>query len=291
MWCWSAKSGGSSYDLIAKNGGLTDFRKVAYELHDYIEEYRAAYRGQTVAVNTPTMFFNKGNGTVEWMKPTQNHTYKLERSVNGGAWTTVTTNGATVDALGRKYTYKDTTLPTTGTVQYRVTVTAGSVSVAAHSNVANILPPPTNLAQNPGFENGMTKWVLFGNSGTYRATSATAHSGSYSLELDYGSGEWQGVYQPTVKVKPNTNYTLTYYYKYAADDTAKNTYCFIRGGNGTIDDTEIIGQAYMNGGSTTEWKQETISFRTGNSDTLCIDFRVVAGTHTYIDDVELYEMQ
>ena len=47
----------------------------------------------------------------------------------------------------------------------------------------------------------------------------------------------------------------------------------------------------MNGSNTTEWKKETISFRTGGSDKLCIDFRVVAGTHTYIDDVELYEVQ
>ena len=47
----------------------------------------------------------------------------------------------------------------------------------------------------------------------------------------------------------------------------------------------------MNGGSTTAWKQETISFRTGNSDVICVDFRVVAGSHVYIDDVELYEMQ
>jgi len=176
-------------------------------------------------------------------------------------------------------------------LQYRVTVTSGSTAVSAHSNVANILPPPTNLAQNAGFENGLNGWTLFGNGGTYRATNATARTGSYSLELDYGNGEWQGVYQPTVEVKPNTNYTLTYYYKYAADDTAKNCYCFVRGGDGTINATEIIGQAYMNGGSTTEWRQETISFRTGNSDRICIDFRVVKGTHTYIDDVELYEMQ
>jgi hypothetical protein len=48
----------------------------------------------------------------------------------------------------------------------------------------------------------------------------------------------------------------------------------------------------MNGGNTTAWRQETVSFRTGDTTTeLCVDFRVVAGTHTYIDDVVLYEMQ
>ena len=93
----------------------------------------------------------------------------------------------------------------------------------------------------------------------------------------------------SIAVKPNTNYILTYYYKHAADDTANNCYCFVRE-DGTIDGN-IVGQAYMNGGNTTEWRQETISFRTGDTTTLCIDFRVVAGTHTYIDDVELYEMQ
>ena len=290
MWCWQPDAGGSAYDLIAKNGALTDFRLVAYKLHDYIEDYRAAHRGETVALNTPTMFFNKGNGTVEWVKPTQSHTYKLERSVNGGAWVTVTTNGAAVDSIGRKYTYKDTTLPTSGTVQYRVTATAGGNTAVSYSNVVDILPPAQNLAQNGSFENGMNGWTLFGTNGNYRVTTATAHSGSASLELDYGSGEWQGVYQVDIPVKPNTNYTLTYWYKHAADDTANNCYCFVR--EGDINGTNIIGQAYMNGGNTTEWRQETISFRTGATTTdLCIDFRVVAGSHTYIDDVELYEEQ
>ena len=118
MWAWSAQSSGSSYDLIAKDGALTDFRLVAYELHDYIEGYRAAHRGENLALNTPTMFFNKGNGTVEWMKPTQSHSYKLERSVNGGTWTVIATSGAAVDSVGRKYTYQDTTLPTSGTAKF-----------------------------------------------------------------------------------------------------------------------------------------------------------------------------
>ncbi|MBE6806843.1 MAG: hypothetical protein E7527_02350 [Ruminococcaceae bacterium] len=290
MWCWSNQSGGSSYDLIAKNGGITDFRKVAYEIHDYIEEYRAEYRGETLSVNTPTMFFHSGDGLVEWIKPTQSHTYKLERSLNGGAWTTIATTGATVDSVGRKYTYQDTTLPTNGKVQYRVIVTSGGKTVTSLSNVVDVLPPAQNLAQNGGFEDGLTGWTKFGSDGTYRATNATAHTGSYSLELDYGSGEWQGMYQPALQVKPNTNYTLTYYYKHAGDDTANNCYCFVRGGDGTINAAEIVGQAYMNGGNTTEWKKETISFRTGDSDKLCIDFRVVAGTHTYIDDVMLVEL-
>ena len=289
MWCWSSNSSGSSYDLIAKDGGLTDFRKVAYALHDYVENYRAAYRGETVAVNTPTMFFNKGNGTVEWIKPTQTHTYRLERSINGGAWTVLTTNGATVDAVGRKYTYTDTTLPAEGTVQYRVTVIADGATASAYSNRVNILQSPINLVQNHGFENEMTGWTLFGNNGTYRVTNTTARTGSYSLELDYATAEWQGVYQPTIAVKPNTTYTLSYYYKHAADATTKSAYCFIRGGNGTINSTDIIGQAYLNGGSTDGWTQETVFFRT-TGDVLCIDFRVVAGSHVFIDDVELYEM-
>ena len=289
MWCWSPQSSGSSYDLIAKDGAVTDFRLVAYKLHDYIEGYRAAHRGETVALNTPTMFFNKGNGTVEWVKPTQSHTYKLERSVNGGTWTTIATSGATVDSVGRKYTYKDTTLPASGTVQYRVTATSGGNTAVSYSNVVDILPPAVNLAQNGGFENGFTNWTKFGTNGTYRTTTAAARSGSASLELDYGSFEWEGVYQGNVTVKPNTNYTLTYWYKHAADDTANNTYCFVRPGD--IYNETIIGQAYMNGGNTAEWKQETISFRTGDTTTLCIDFRVTAGSHTYIDDVELYEAQ
>ena len=298
MWNWSPQSSGSSYDLIKKDGTVTDFRLVAYELHDYIEEYRAAHRGEKVTLNTPTVFFNKGNGVVEWIKPTQSHTYKLERSVDGGAWVTIATSGATVDSVGRKYTYRDTALPTAGRVQYRVTATAGSVSASSTSNVVDIAPPAVNLVTNYSFENGLSNWEKFGSDGTYRASNTTARTGSYSLELDYGFSEWQGVNQPAIKVKPYTNYVLTYYYKNAPDDTANNCYCFVRGvtadgkgdGSGTIHD-ETITSAYMNGGSTTEWKKETLTFRTGDSDKLGVDFRVVAGSHVYIDDVELYEVQ
>ena len=290
MWCWQPDAGGSAYDLIPKGGALTEYRMVAYELHDYIEEYRATHRGETLVLGTPTMLFNKGTGVVEWIKPTQSHTYKLERSVNGGAWVTLNTSNASLDPLGRKYTYKDTTLPASGKVQYRVTATAGSVSVSSTSNVVDIVGPAANLVKNYSFENGMTDWVKFGANGTYRVTSAQAFSGSSSLELDYGSVEWQGVNQPSITVKPNTNYILTYYYMHASDDTANNTYCFVRGGS-TIDEPNIIGQAYMNGGNVGTWRQETISFRTGDITQLCIDFRVTAGSHTYIDNVELYEMQ
>ena len=202
MWCWSAQSSGSSYDLIAKDGALTDFRLVAYEIHDYIEQYRADYRGETLAVNTPTMFFNAGDGVVEWVKPTQEHTYKLERSINSGAWTTLTTSEAVADVLGRKYTYEDTTLPASGKVQYRVTVMAGETTVSSTSNEMDIVPPAQNLLTNGNFENQLKNWTLFGSNGTYRYTGNTAHSGSYSLELAYGGSEWQGVYQPTITVNP-----------------------------------------------------------------------------------------
>jgi len=175
-------------------------------------------------------------------------------------------------------------------VPYRFTVTSGPNTASDTSNVADIVEQAVNLVQNSGFENGMTNWALFGSNGTYRAATAAARTGSYGLELDYGSAEWQGVYQAAIALKPNTNYTLTYWYKYAADDTAKNCYCFVRGGAGTIDDA-LLASAYMHTGSQTEWKQETLSFCTDDSGKLCIDFRVVAGTHTYIDDVELYEVQ
>ena len=291
MWCWSTKSGGSSYDLTVRDGTVTDFRLVAYELHDYIEAYRAAYRGETVSLNTPSMFFNKGTGVVEWVKPTQSHSYTLERSINGGEWETISTSGAATDSLGRKYIYEDTTLPVSGTVQYRVTATTGSTSVTSTSNVVDIVPPPTNLVQNYSFEDGLNGWTKFGTGGTYQVSSAAAHSGSYSLELKYGSGEWQGVYQPSITVKPNTNYTLTYWYIHASDDTANNCYCFVRGGDGSINSTNIIGQAYMNGNNKTEWRQETINLLSDENGKLCVDFRVVKGTHTYVDDVELYEVQ
>ena len=288
MWCWSPESSGSAYDLIKKDGGVTDFRLVAYALRDYIKQYRADHLGEEVNLAEPTVFYNKGNGVLEWVTFYEQD-YRIERSLNGGEWQTIATAGATLDEFGRKYTYKDTTLPTAGTVQYRVTVIEDNGRTSdATSNEAEVLAPPSNLVTNHSFEGGMNGWQLFGTDGTYQVTAAASRTGSWCLELDYGSAEWQGMYQ-SVSVKPNTNYVLTYWYKYATDTATKNTYCFVREGH--IHGSNIIGEAYMNGNAYTEWRQETIQFRTGDTTTLCIDFRVVAGTHTYIDDVELYEVQ
>ena len=148
-----------------------------------------------------------------------------------------------------------------------------------------------NLFLNSDFEGTGGQW----NNATFLknakvVSDSTAVSGNKSLYFDTSAQKDGAFYKFKVKVKPNTNYVLTYWYKHASDDTAKNTYCFVRGGNGTIDDAHI-SSAYMHTGSTTEWKKETLTFRTGDSDKLGIDFRVVKGTHVYIDDVELYEVQ
>jgi hypothetical protein len=61
---------------------------------------------------------------VYWIQPEGQTSYKVERSTNGGSWTTVATSGATIDTAtgSHRYMITDSSAPSSGTVQYRITV-------------------------------------------------------------------------------------------------------------------------------------------------------------------------
>ena len=67
-----------------------------------------------------------GKGKVYWVQPKNQTGYKVERSTDGGnTWTTVANNsGATIDSAtgSHRYMITDSGAPSTGSVQYRITV-------------------------------------------------------------------------------------------------------------------------------------------------------------------------
>ena len=127
--------------------------------------------------------------------------------------------------------------------------------------------------------------------------------------------DWSGIHMDGIQVKANTTYKLTLKYKIApdslfaqegnvvSDETNKMSgYLFLRylgaTGKGTglgdlYDESESA--LYMLSGSTTEWTEDSIIFKTNESDKLGLDFRAVKfGTvpiHYYIDSIELYEVK
>ena len=72
--------------------------------------------------NTEKTYSHSGKGKVYWIKPENGAAVTVERSVNGGAWTTVT-GTIEYDANGGSYRacMTDSSAPSSGTVQYRVT--------------------------------------------------------------------------------------------------------------------------------------------------------------------------
>ena len=129
MWCWSTDRDqpGSTFSLMKYGArSITDFRPFAYELHYYINEYRAQHRGETVMLDTPVLLCNTGSGLVEWIAPRQATQMDLLRSTDGGrTWQTLLDNvDPSAYVTGGKGVYTDKNAPATGTM-YKVVVRDG----------------------------------------------------------------------------------------------------------------------------------------------------------------------
>ncbi|MBR5524857.1 MAG: hypothetical protein IKU51_06295, partial [Clostridia bacterium] len=140
MWCWSTDRDqpGSTFSFMKYGAkGVTDFRSTAYELHYYINEYRAEHRGETVVLDTPVLFCNIGDGRVEWIASRQATSMDLLRSVDGGeTWERLLDNVTPDDYVtDGKGVYMDTSAPAADTM-YQVVVRddAGHTATSAPSN-------------------------------------------------------------------------------------------------------------------------------------------------------------
>ena len=91
QWCWGVGGTHSrtAYYLLrnANYGDVpnTDFVPTVTELRHYMDDYRAAYRGETVVLDAPVLYCNEGGGIVEWIPSQQSGTkMDLLRSTDGG---------------------------------------------------------------------------------------------------------------------------------------------------------------------------------------------------------------
>jgi len=72
QWAWmqDGTNGSTAYyllDSVAKDGPNTDFISTVGDLRHYMDDYRAAYRGETVVLDIPVLYCNEGGGIVEWI--------------------------------------------------------------------------------------------------------------------------------------------------------------------------------------------------------------------------------
>lgn len=95
------------YWAAAKQGGSANAPSAMY------------YCGKTINLTSGT---HAGNGKVYYIRPQNNATVTVQRSVNGGAWTTVSgTTSYDTNAGSHRACLTDPSPVTSGTVQYRVT--------------------------------------------------------------------------------------------------------------------------------------------------------------------------
>ena len=281
QWAWepTARSGGG-HNLL-KNGAATvyDFRQAVYEQYYYIEEYRADYDSTTHQTGKPSMMYCDGSGSVYWVQPKGVTTYKLERSVNGGAWTTIAENsGATADTStgGYRYCYIDGDAPSGATVQYRVTVND-------FTSTGNTIKLASNLISNGGFENGNTGWTSI-NSSYAKITTDYARSGSKSLLMNISGNNWgEAASMTKVAVEKNTSYTVSFWAK-RISGTGRYALFTKNGG------TNISSGCIFFSHTDTDWIYCEATFNTSSYTT--VDFRFQANDDTSpgqfaIDDFKL----
>ena len=292
-----AGQGGNQFTLFNTNfSSRTDFRPLAYSMHYHIMDYRKEYRGVESVIDAPTMFYQSGSGMIEWIASRQAATIDIERSLDGGKTWTKLVEGAEASAYETDYkgTYTDTTLPTSGTVQYRVTAydAEGNSAVSEPSNEMDIMPPAPELVENGGFETGdLTGWRK-SSSQEGDVQDDVVKEGDYALSLE--GAPWNFIIQEGIEVEANTKYEFSYWYKrHDGEPTSSNGYTYIRLGSTGTEWDEIAYSSFLNA-SNNDWTKVTMTINTGENTKMAIDFRNGENadySKFYIDGVSLKEIR
>lgn len=292
---FSYSTGGSPFSLF--DGLANDYdgmRSYALSLSYQVKELINEHKGIKTEMDTPVLLCNKGGSDVYWIGGRGVSSYKLERSDdNGKTWKVIDAN---IDADMTSLTsglckYTDNSLAEGIDYCYRVTAynDEGKSAVSKPNNVESFYVAK-DLLIDGSFENTELKeeeksegWYQVSGAGS--VTDEEAHTGKYCFKVDKINGinnQW-GKTQQKLTVKPNTNYTLTFWYKAVKDVSMFSIRAL---DNDKKDIADYWSPAYDE-----EWKQATLVFTTGDYDTIYI--RIDNGTGTksvgYFDDFELKE--
>ena len=141
QWCWTPGQYSGAYAL-QRNATGTAFRKTVALLRYYMDEYRAAYRGETITVDAPVLYANAGDGKVLFIPSKRATTITVQRSDDGGAtWKTLAENVSQSSYVNSTYligTYTDSTTRPTSGYCYRI--------IAKDANGNTVTSEPNDLA-------------------------------------------------------------------------------------------------------------------------------------------------
>ncbi|MBE6806867.1 MAG: hypothetical protein E7527_02470 [Ruminococcaceae bacterium] len=143
------------------------------------------------------------------------------------------------------------------------------------------------MLTNGNFETGnATGWTLDSGSSV---TSSDKHGGSYAIKTTATSTKYQSMFYQVFDVMPNTDYTLTYWYKYDGSGSGPAIYVFMKdaGRDVTLNDSNSRRDGLTSG----SWVKDTLTFNTSSYDQVSINFanRVAGlGGTFYFDDISVY---
>ncbi len=130
QWCWQPNAKGGAMDLLMSGGSVTDFRQSIYDRYYYTIDAKSAYQGKAVTLDTPSLFYYKGNGLLEWVPSRQATSVTIEKSSDGKRWQTVAAD-IDPDTLMKKGKCVYQAKNVIATDYYRVTVTDGKGHTAS----------------------------------------------------------------------------------------------------------------------------------------------------------------
>ena len=141
QWCWTPGQYSGAYAL-QRNASGTAFRKTVALLRYYMDEYRAAYRGETITLDAPVLYANAGDGKVLFIPSKRATKITVQRSDDGGVtWKSLVTNVAQSTYVNSTYligTYTDSTTRPTSGYCYRI--------IASDDNGNTVTSAPNDLA-------------------------------------------------------------------------------------------------------------------------------------------------
>ena len=142
QWAWMSNGlhSRTAYYLLDsynRTGPNTDFISTVGDLRHYIDDYRAAFRGETITLDKPVLYCNEGGGYVEWIPSRQATKMDILRSTDGGkTWQTILAGANQADYVAKnKGSYKDTATPNS---MYKIKVydDKGNTAESDPTNVA-----------------------------------------------------------------------------------------------------------------------------------------------------------
>ena len=299
---FSYSTGGDPFNLF--DGLSSDYdgiRSYALSLSYQVNDLKKQHNGIEGVLDTPVLLCNKGGKEVYWIGGRGVSKFKLERSDdNRKTWKTIADN-LDIDDISLSSgicKYTDETLKEGIDFCYRVTAydDNGKSAISSPNNVESYFVAQ-NILKDGSFESGKLEssekseqW--FNQSGGAGAlTTEEAHSGKFSFKVDKGNGIGTRSYGKTfisVKVKPNTAYTLKFWCK-----GVKNAEMFsVRALTPEKEAAPSLSASWFSTMEDLEnWQQITNTLSVGDYDTIYIMINNGTGTDTvaYFDDFELVE--